>query len=216
MAGLFESLLGGGTAAAGIANQMSTLSDLGDFAVDSTTELANTAKADTQFRPFSVTSTLGNIGTDEAGSITANLNGPDQLRAIEMRNNAMGMFANASADQTGREQSIFDQLMATTAPQEERERLALESRLFSQGRGGMRSDMFGGSPEQLAMAIAGANLGSQLNLGGIQSKVNAEKLKTELMGGLFNQGSKIAGAAGGAFDDPDTRAFISDFLQELF
>ena len=50
----------------------------------------------------------------------------------------------------GREAEVFNQLEALQAPSRERERLALENRLFNQGRSGVSTSMFGGTPEQLA------------------------------------------------------------------
>ena len=50
----------------------------------------------------------------------------------------------------GREAEVFNQLEAIQAPSRERERLALENRLFNQGRSGVSTSMFGGTPEQLA------------------------------------------------------------------
>jgi hypothetical protein len=50
----------------------------------------------------------------------------------------------------GREAEVFAQLEALQAPGRERESLALENRLFSQGRGGVQTSMFGGTPEQFA------------------------------------------------------------------
>ena len=53
-----------------------------------------------------------------------------------------------------KEQSVYDRIMAAMEPGRERDRLALESRLLGQGRTGVRTDMFGGTPEQLALAKA--------------------------------------------------------------
>ena len=54
----------------------------------------------------------------------------------------------------GREQDIFNQLQAVQQPGQERDRLALEQRLFNQGRGGVQTSMYGGTPEQFAMSKA--------------------------------------------------------------
>ena len=54
----------------------------------------------------------------------------------------------------GREQDIFNQLQAVQQPSQERDRLALEQRLFNQGRGGVQTSMYGGTPEQFAMSKA--------------------------------------------------------------
>jgi len=53
-----------------------------------------------------------------------------------------------------REQDVFNRLEALAQPERERQNLALEERLFTQGRGGVRDARFGGTPEQLALAKA--------------------------------------------------------------
>jgi hypothetical protein len=51
-------------------------------------------------------------------------------------------------------QSIYDQIRGMQSPEEERQRLALENRLAAQGRLGVQTAAYGGTPEQLAMAKA--------------------------------------------------------------
>ena len=53
-----------------------------------------------------------------------------------------------------REAAIYDRIRAMQAPGEERDRMALEERLASQGRLGVQTNQYGGTPEQLAMAKA--------------------------------------------------------------
>ena len=53
-----------------------------------------------------------------------------------------------------REQHVYERMRAAQIPEEERARLALEERLAGQGRLGVRTSMFGGTPEQLAMEQA--------------------------------------------------------------
>ena len=68
---------------------------------------------------------------------------------------AGSMFANIpSGSRADREQDIFQRLRALQRPEEERDRLELEERLFGQGRLGVSTDAYGGTPEQLALAKA--------------------------------------------------------------
>jgi hypothetical protein len=65
------------------------------------------------------------------------------------------MFFNQAAmpvDQ--REQDIFQRMRTAMSPEEERQRLEMEQRMAAQGRLGVRTAQFGGTPEQLAMAKA--------------------------------------------------------------
>ena len=64
------------------------------------------------------------------------------------------MFALSAVDPATREQDVFNRMMTAMAPQQERERLALQQQLAGQGRLGVRTDMFGGTSEQLSMAKA--------------------------------------------------------------
>ena len=64
------------------------------------------------------------------------------------------LLTNIPSDLATREQEIFNRIRATQLPEEERQRLALEERLFGQGRLGVQTSMFGGTPEQLALAKA--------------------------------------------------------------
>ena len=86
-----------------------------------------------------------------------------QARA-DMEASTIGMLTQDPTQRAAREQAIMDNLTALQAPEQERQRLALEERLFGQGRTGVRTGMFGGTPEQLALekAIQEQQAGSAL------------------------------------------------------
>jgi len=65
-----------------------------------------------------------------------------------------GMFGRAMEGPEAREQAVFDRMQAAISPAQERERLALEERLAAQGRLGVGTNMFGGTPEALTLAKA--------------------------------------------------------------
>ena len=50
--------------------------------------------------------------------------------------------------------NVYERIRATQRPEEERRQLALQDQLLSQGRLGLRTAQFGGSPEQFALAQA--------------------------------------------------------------
>ena len=125
------------------------------------------------FKPFTVSTGLGpgiSVGQEGGVSVTmpesqqADLKalarsgaqqltgaiGPGTLQAEQER--IQGMLLGQGLG--GAQQDIFSQLQALRQPEQERQRLALEERLFSQGRTGVRTDMFGGTPEQFAMEKA--------------------------------------------------------------
>lgn len=61
---------------------------------------------------------------------------------------------NVLQDTAGREAEIYNRIRATQTPEEQRQALALEERLAAQGRLGVSTAQYGGTPEQLAMAKA--------------------------------------------------------------
>ena len=58
-------------------------------------------------------------------------------------------FSAANLAET--ESTVFDRLQALRLPGEERERLALDQKLFAQGRQGLTTAQYGGSPEEFSL-----------------------------------------------------------------
>jgi hypothetical protein len=83
----------------------------------------------------------------------------DPLAREKEQTALMNMLANGNIP--GREADIMSRLQASVAPEQERARLQLEERLAGQGRLGVQTSMFGGTPEALALekAIAEQNAG---------------------------------------------------------
>ena len=67
---------------------------------------------------------------------------------------ASGVFNEVGADRATREQEVFNRLQALRQPQQERDRLQLQNQLFQQGRQGLQTSAYGGTPEQLAFEKA--------------------------------------------------------------
>lgn len=72
-------------------------------------------------------------------------------------------------------QGLFEQIRATQQPEEERQRIALENRLAAQGRLGVSTSAYGGTPEQLAMEKAQAEARNNASYQAIQQ---ADQLAT--------------------------------------
>lgn len=146
------------------------LSDIGEEALVGTTvrgrevpgalDIAQMGLEQTQFRPFTVTTaTGGQFGTQvdpTTGQFTTTLGLSPQEQAMQQQlfGGAGQFFEQAQAPRTTREQEIFDRIRAVQSPEEQRQRLALEERLAAQGRLGVQTAQYGGTPEQLAMAKA--------------------------------------------------------------
>lgn len=103
---------------------------------------------------------VGTLGGQLLGGVRPEL---DANIANLAQTNALGGMAAGAAQQfigeslanpQAREQAIFDRIRAAQMPDEERQRLMLEERLANQGRLGVRTNLFGGTSEQLALAKA--------------------------------------------------------------
>ena len=83
-----------------------------------------------------------------------------------------GLFAQAMQGlqgETPTAQSVYDQIRAMQTPEEERQRTALENRLAAQGRLGVQTSQYGGTPEQLALEKAQAEARNQASLQALQT-----------------------------------------------
>ena len=130
--------------------------------------LAEQARAGTEFKPYTVTSGLANIATTPEGGFGINLSPEQQALQAQLQGQAAGLFGQVGQDPAAQQAAIFEQIRATQRPEEERQRLALEERMLSQGRLGLSSAAYGGaSPELLAQetarqeAMARASLGAR-------------------------------------------------------
>jgi hypothetical protein len=96
----------------------------------------------------------------------------------------------ALQDTAGREADVFERIRATQRPEEERQRLALEERMAQQGRLGVRTAMFGGAPEQFALAQAQEEAQNRASLAAIQQAQSERQQavsEAQTFGGLFGQ-----------------------------
>jgi hypothetical protein len=80
-----------------------------------------------------------------------------------------------------READVYGRIRATQLPEEQRQRLALEERLAQQGRLGVRTGMFGGTPEAFAMEQAQAEARNRAALIAMQ-QAQAEQAQAQQMG----------------------------------
>lgn len=155
-----------GLSAAGLALAERGYSDLGDIGERAFTELsgpdglAERLSGMMEFQPYTVTTaTGGQFGMTQdpvTGEMSYGIQTSPEEQAFQQQlfQSAGNLFGQAAMSPEEREQQVFDRMMTAMSPQQERERLALENRLAAQGRLGVRTDMFGGTPEGLALAKA--------------------------------------------------------------
>lgn len=124
--------------------------------------------------------------------------------------NLGGMFmGQVEAPLASREADIYNRIRATQMPEEERQRLALEERLAGQGRLGVQTAMYGGTPEQFAMAQAQEEAQNRASLAAIQ-QAQAEQAQQGALGAQFaGLGSNLALAEGTMRDAQQQRALQS-------
>jgi len=199
-----QKLLGiGGAVGGGLltAEAINRLSDIGEQSLLGTTvdgryipgalELAQQAVGMSQFRPFTVASTMPGGGFsampkfDEEGNflgvgtsmtlspeekafqqsmltraqqqLAGTPFGQTQGRAAAKQAFGLGsgmMRDLRDTDMAQRETDIYERIRAAQSPEEQRQAQAMEERLAAQGRLGVQTAQFGGTPEQLAMAKA--------------------------------------------------------------
>jgi hypothetical protein len=181
-----------------------------------TEEIPQATAPDISFKPFTVAGPTGTISAGGQTQYTLSPSGQALQDALESAalsrfgavpagvgqigtaaEQAMGVggqfMGQVGMPMGAREQEVYDRIRATQLGEEERQRLALEERLFSQGRGGVRTSMFGGTPEQFALAQAQEEAQNRASLAAIQ-QAQAEQQQQAAMGAQFaGLGSGLAG-----------------------
>lgn len=101
-----------------------------------------------------------------------------------------GLLNSVTGDRGTREQSIYDRIRSTQTPEEERQRLMLNDQLLSQGRQGLHTSMFGGSPEQFAQEKARAEAMNQASLAAMGQAGKERQQDLATASGLFGLGAQ--------------------------
>jgi hypothetical protein len=193
------------------------LGDVGERALSGANLIAGQGLQQTAFKPFTVTTGMGDrIGITESGlDVSLGQGAPlsSQLlstAATRLGETPVGTAATNLATQQAfgvgsdfmgrlgqtdmaREQEIFDRIRATQLGEEERQRLALEERLASQGRLGVRTSMFGGTPEQFALAQAQEEAQNRASLAAIQQAQQEQRQQAAIGAQFAGLGSSLAG-----------------------
>lgn len=120
----------------------------------------------TSFRPDQISAYgFGNAGIGQFGQQALGMGqqqlaqagqAPADIEALrgQVAGQAGGMLSQLGQSTQQREQDIYNRIRAAQSPEEQRQALALEERLAAQGRLGVNTAQYGGTPEQLAMAKA--------------------------------------------------------------
>ena len=161
--------------------------ELGQQALQGGERLGQQALEASAFKPYTVTSSLANVQTTPEGGFGINLSPEQQALQTQLQGQTAGLFGQVSQDPAQAQSALYEQIRATQRPEEERQRLALEERMLSQGRLGLGSAAYGGSsPELLAQETARQEAMARANVGARQQS-QAEQAQAAELGGLLQQ-----------------------------
>mgnify|MGYP003641391779 CR=1 FL=1 len=224
MAGLFDFIDTGANLAA-LQSSINQARQTGQLGMSEAERIGARANKQTQFRPFTVSTRTGSVATDPTGGFATSLD-PNQASASGQFFNQGRNLLSGIGSIEDRSQSIFDSLANIRNPQNERDRLSLEQRLYNQGRSEVRTDQFGGSPEQLAMAMLsdiantgqreGATAQARLGQTGIDALLGGENIAGDLQERQIEGFLDIIAAKAGQTTGGEGSVTVPGFFDKLF
>jgi hypothetical protein len=189
MNGFLSDLIGG---AAGYLNAEEAIKDLrklGETSQQQALDLGEDIYGRAQFQPFTVTTSLGGATTTPTGGFGLELSPEQQALQNQLLSQATGLFGQVGVDPSVAQADLYEQIRATQRPEEERQRLALEERMLSQGRLGLQSSAYGGSsPELLAQETARQEAMARASLGARTQAMAEQKQALDAATGMMTQG----------------------------
>lgn len=161
-------------------DEIDRLRQLGVTSQEQAQQIAQQSAQAAQFQPYTVrfgTSTT-QVGPEGITSMLADPLAEIQGQLIYQTQQSM-MEPSATAE------SVFDRIRAIQNPEEERQRLELENRLAAQGRLGVQTAMYGGAPEQLALAQAQEEARNRAALSALEAAPKLESQRIQNLTGLL-------------------------------
>lgn len=186
-------LLGLGAGGLLVNSAYDRLGSIGDRAMSGSQNIAQQSLQQTQFKPYTVTSGLGSTSATGSGT-SINLSPEQQALQNQLGAGAQGFFSEAMQDPAQMQGDIYEAIRAVQQPGEDRQRLALEERLANQGRLGVRTSMFGGTPEQFSMDMAQGEARNQAALMAMQ-QAQQQRAQSAGLGQQFLQSQYMPQAA---------------------
>jgi hypothetical protein len=154
-----------------------------DEQINRTRQIAADAAKAAEFKPYTISTPTSSVNMTK-DALNVNLS-PNQQT---MFNNLEAQALQASQTNPYVDpQGLFNTMLSTVTPQNERDRLALEQRMAAQGRLGVATAAYGGTPEQLALAKAQQEA---LNTMALNSQLKAGELTGQNINnrtGMMNQ-----------------------------
>jgi len=198
---------------------LNRLGDVGSGLATGAREIGQEAQTATEFRPFTVSTGFGGVTTTPEGGFGTTLSPQQQARQEALSGITGGLLGSytgvgvpdvsgiqeqALGGVTGaltgfmtpmadREADVFERIRAVQRPEEERQRIALQEQLQAQGRTGLRTAQFGGSPEQFALAQAQEEAKNRAALAALGQAGTERQQDLASAQGLFGLGQQAAG-----------------------
>ena len=198
-------------------DEFNKITDIAQRSAEEQAALGRQAQQEMAFRPFTVSTGFGGIQTTPEGGYATTLSPQQaaqqqQLQAITggllggmgavapdvsgIQQQALGgvggFLTGAMAPMAQREADVYERIRATQRPEEQRAQLALEERLAAQGRTGLRTAQFGGSPEQLALAQAQEEAKARASLAALEQAQAEQLQQAGLAESMFGLGGRAA------------------------
>ena len=198
-------------------SEINKITDIAQRSAEEQAALGRQAQQEMAFKPFTVSTGFGGVqATPEGGYATTldpSLAGQQQqLQALTggliggmggvapdvsgIQQQALGgvggFLTGAMAPMAQREADVYERIRATQRPEEQRQQLALEERLAAQGRTGLRTAQFGGSPEQFALAQAQEEAKARASLGALEQAQAEQLQQMGLAESMFGLGGRAA------------------------
>ena len=208
MAGFWENLFGAGITAGGLALGAKAYDQLGETGERAYQEfsgytdkggtyvpgLADKLSGMLEFQPYTVTSaTGGQFGMSQdpvTGQMSYNLATSPEEQAFQQQamKDAEMYFGQARTPIAQREQQVYDRMLTAMSPEQERQRLAMEQRLASQGRLGTQTNMYGTTPDQFMFEKAQMEAQNQALLNAMQFAGQEQQRQSQLGTGMLAAG----------------------------
>ena len=207
-----------GLSYAALDDVMDRLGGVGSALSTGAQRIGEEAAAGTAFRPFTVSTGFGGVQTTPEGGFATTLSPAQaaqqqQLQALtggllggmgagmpdvsgitgQALGGVSGALTGLAAPMGQREADVYERIRAVQRPEEQRRQLALQEQLQSEGRTGLRTAQFGGSPEQFAFAQAQEEAKNRAALSAIEQAQAEQQQQLGLAQGLFGLGSGAAG-----------------------
>jgi hypothetical protein len=126
----------------------------------------------------------------ETGQMSYNLATSPEEQAFQQQamKDAEMFFGQARTPIAQREQQVYDRMLTAMSPEQERQRLALEERMASQGRLGTQTNMYGTTPDQFMFEKAQMEAQNQALLNAMQFAGQEQQRQSQLGTGMLAAG----------------------------